>query len=177
MTEEISALKKFALILNKENIEYFLSGSMALSFYITPRMTRDLDIVIKLKYSEVNRFLGVIKHDFLVDEISFLESYKKNFMVNIFEENSFFKIDLIFSKNSDYENIVFSRIKKFFLDEIEVNVISVEDLIIAKLDWAKDSYSEMQLNDVRNLMSLKYDEAYLNLWIEKNNLKKIYNKI
>ncbi|MBE2256155.1 MAG: hypothetical protein IAE65_08140, partial [Ignavibacteria bacterium] len=47
MTEEISALKKFANLLNKEKVDYFLTGSMALTFYITPRMTRDLDVVIK----------------------------------------------------------------------------------------------------------------------------------
>jgi hypothetical protein len=42
--------------------------------------------------------------------------------------------------------------------------VSKEDLIISKLVWAKDSHSEIQLSDVRNLLATGYDAAYLRHW-------------
>jgi hypothetical protein len=43
-------------------IPYMISGSMALNFYAEPRMTRDVDIVVELPASNVQRWselLGV----------------------------------------------------------------------------------------------------------------------
>jgi len=38
------------------------------------------------------------------------------------------------------------------VDDQDLYVVSPEDLILSKLEWAKDSRSEVQLNDVRNLL-------------------------
>jgi hypothetical protein len=42
--------------------------------------------------------------------------------------------------------------------------VSKEDLIISKLWWAKDSRSEVQLGDVKNLLVTGYDTTYLERW-------------
>ncbi|HTD86521.1 MAG TPA: hypothetical protein VK850_08080, partial [Candidatus Binatia bacterium] len=49
-------------------------------------------------------------------------------------------------------------------------VVSKEDLIISKLVWAKDSHSEVQLGDVRNLLATGYDAAYLQHWTRELGL-------
>ena len=36
--------------------------------------------------------------------------------------------------------------------------------LIAKLYWAKDSHSELQLHDVKNLLSTGCDRAYIERW-------------
>ena len=43
---ELDILKLVASRLNDAEIDYMLSGSVALTFYGKPRMTRDIDIVI-----------------------------------------------------------------------------------------------------------------------------------
>jgi hypothetical protein len=48
--------------------------------------------------------------------------------------------------------------------------VSKEDLIISKLFWAKDSHSELQLGDVRNLLATGYDFAYLRRWTRELRL-------
>jgi hypothetical protein len=57
-------------------------------------------------------------------------------------------------------------------------LISAEDLVISKLLWAKDSYSEMQLKDVRNLIETvdNLDLKYVENWIQKLDLKQIYKE-
>jgi len=49
-------------------------------------------------------------------------------------------------------------------------IVSKEDLIISKLFWAKDSHSEIQLGDVRNLLTTGYDAAYLQHWTRELDL-------
>ena len=46
----------------------------------------------------------------------------------------------------------------------EIDIVSKEDLIISKLWWAKDSRSEVQLGDVKNLLVTGYDTIYLERW-------------
>ena len=57
-------------------------------------------------------------------------------------------------------------------------LISLEDLILAKLLWAKDSLSELQLKDVRNLMrtSPHLEKEYLENWVGQLGLEPVYQK-
>ena len=45
----LELLKKICKLLESQNIEYMLSGSLALNTYTIPRMTRDIDIIVHLK--------------------------------------------------------------------------------------------------------------------------------
>ena len=56
--------------------------------------------------------------------------------------------------------------------------ISPEDLIISKLSWSKDSHSEIQLKDVRNLIETVdgLDLKYIDNWIAQLGLEQIYRE-
>ncbi len=58
-------------------------------------------------------------------------------------------------------------------------IVSLEDLILSKLWWAKDSQSEMQISDIKNLLvsTDDIDNMYIDKWVERLNLKDIYGKI
>ncbi|HNE56526.1 MAG TPA: hypothetical protein PK079_25410, partial [Leptospiraceae bacterium] len=56
-------------------------------------------------------------------------------------------------------------------------IISKEDLIIQKVLWSRESFSEMQFRDVRNLTRLDYNKLYVEEWIKKLNLEETWNKI
>jgi len=43
--------------LEKLDVPYMVSGSMAMTYYTTPRMTRDIDIVIHLQTPDLDGFL------------------------------------------------------------------------------------------------------------------------
>jgi hypothetical protein len=48
MSEELEILKLIAARLDAACIPYMVSGSIAMSYYAQPRMTRDIDIVTDL---------------------------------------------------------------------------------------------------------------------------------
>ena len=47
----------------------------------------------------------------------------------------------------------------YMLAGIELWIVSPEDLILSKLDWARDTRSELQLRDVRHLLAAAFDGA------------------
>ena len=57
--------------------------------------------------------------------------------------------------------------------------MSPEDLILSKLDWAKESRSQMQLDDVRNLLRSVQglDTEYLNRWADRLGLTALYQEV
>ena len=68
-------------------------------------------------------------------------------------------------KQSEYRQVEFERRQKVAILDFTTHIVSKEDWIISKLWWAKDSHSETQLTDVKNLLSTGYDPVYLERWI------------
>jgi hypothetical protein len=74
------------------------------------------------------------------------------------------KVDFIVRKETEYRRHEFDRRQRIRVGESEFSIVSKEDLILSKLCWALDSRSELQLGDVRNLLSTNPDLDYLNKW-------------
>lgn len=70
-------------------------------------------------------------------------------------------MDFIVLKSGDYRREEFARRRKITLGDFQTWIVSQEDLILSKLYWARDSKSEMQLRDVRNLITAECDADYL----------------
>ena len=58
--------------LDRAQIPYMLSGSVALSMYAQPRMTRDVDFVVDIKQAQVDKFVELFEEDCYVDHASVL---------------------------------------------------------------------------------------------------------
>ncbi|MCY7361451.1 MAG: hypothetical protein LH629_05180 [Ignavibacteria bacterium] len=63
MTEEIESLKRVTDKLEIGAYEYLLTGSMAMSFYAAPRMTRDADILLKLYIKDADKFFELFSDE------------------------------------------------------------------------------------------------------------------
>lgn len=176
---ELDVLKLVCQRLEEANIPYMLTGSFAANFYAVPRMTRDIDIVIELHKTDIQKIFHLFQNDFYIDTDAIKEAIDHQSIFNIIHNESVFKIDFIIRKDSSYRRTEFLRKVKINLDDRYVWIVSPEDLIISKLDWAKDSFSEMQIKDIRNiLLSQKdLDKDYIAKWIDKLDLKQIYSKV
>ena len=51
---EFNIIRTIVTRLSKADIAYMFTGSIATNFYATPRMTRDVDVVIELRETEVD---------------------------------------------------------------------------------------------------------------------------
>lgn len=57
-------------------------------------------------------------------------------------------------------------------------LVAPEDLIISKLEWARDTRSEVQLADVRNLLACaQLEREYLGRWVPRLGLDALYRTV
>ncbi len=156
-----------------------LTGSFAANFYAVPRMTRDIDIVIAIENPDAEKIFQLFKNDFYICRDSIIEAIEHESMFNIIHNEFVFKIDFIIRKHAFYRENEFQRRRQILLDDVSIWIVAPEDLIISKLFWAKDSESEIQIKDVRNLfLSIKnLDNEYIHKWIKALDLEPIYKKV
>ncbi len=153
------------------NVQYMLSGSLAMGFYTISRSTYDIDIVVHLSLSDLNNLEIAFKGDYLYKPAA-IEEIKKRGIFNIISNNGGYKIDFILVKSDEYSIQAFNN--KVALSDFgdPIFVISLEDLIIAKIRWIQDLYSERQHNDIKNLLvSNKPDLSYIKKWVTQMKLK------
>ena len=179
MSRELAVLQLVCERLDGAKIPYMLTGSLAAHFYATPRMTRDIDIVLELFKLDIERFFELFQGDFYVVKKSISEAVNYESIFNIIHNDSVFKVDFIIRKNSKYRATEFERRRWIELGDFGSWVVSPEDLIISKLHWAKESFSQMQMNDVKNLISSvnNLDKRYIDKWVQELGLQAIYEKV
>ena len=69
-TPESQALSDVCTRLEGAGIAYMLTGSIAMSYYARPCMTRDIDLVVALDMAGAARLTGVLGADYHADAIS-----------------------------------------------------------------------------------------------------------
>ncbi|MCB1156069.1 MAG: nucleotidyl transferase AbiEii/AbiGii toxin family protein [Leptospiraceae bacterium] len=162
MSDDIKILKDVSNKLIENQIPFMVTGSMAMNFYIEPRMTRDIDIVVYLQQEDITILEKIFSEVYYIDPDAIKLAIENNKMFNIIHNESIIKIDFILRKKTAYRRLEFERRVKVVIEDFETFMVSKEDLILSKLDWMKKSQSEMQKRDLINLLSSNFDKAYVN---------------
>jgi hypothetical protein len=100
-------------------------------------------------------------------------------MFNLIQHEYVIKIDFVVRNDSPYRPREFSRRKKVSVDGQGLYLVAAEDLILSKLVWAKDSRSELQLSDVRNLLKSvkRLNRRYLARWAKELGVQSLYREV
>lgn len=173
----LEVLRDFVEKAAQAGLPYMVTGSFAMSVYGEIRFTRDIDILIALAESDVDVFFNLFENDYYIGKNSVERAVRERKMFNIIHLEKAVKIDCIVCKNSEFEKLKFSRRRKAKVGELEFWTITKEDLILSKLNWSKNSISEMQIKDIANLTKTSYDGEYVKFWIEKLGLEKIWKEV
>ncbi len=174
---EIDIVRDISRRFEQAGIPYMLTGSMAMNYYAQPRMTRDIDVVLAIGPKDVDRIGVLFRPDYYVSEESVRESLAHESIFNLIHHESVIKVDCIIRKGTEYGRVEFERRRKISILDFTTFIVSKEDLIISKLFWAKDSHSEVQLGDVRNLLSAGYDNDYLRHWTRELGLDSLLKSV
>ena len=152
--------------LETEGVPYMITGSLASSFHGEYRATRDIDIVIDPAPPDLERLIGRLRRlGMYVDAVAARTALRDRGQFNAIVAD--LKVDLIVRKESPFSVEEFDRRRRAQLYDVEADVASVEDLILAKLVWARDLDSERQRRDVAGMISVAgdaLDRAYVSLW-------------
>lgn len=179
MSDELDVLKSVTAQLEGAGIPYMVTGSMAANFYTVPRMTRDIDLVIDLSERDGDRVTRLFQQEYYVDRDMVQRAVRDHAMFNMIHNALVVKVDCVVRKETDYRREEFARRRAVSIAGQQIFIVSPEDLILSKLDWAKESRSQMQLDDVRNLLRSVQglDTAYLTRWADRLGLSSLYREV
>ena len=112
--------------------------------------------------------------DYFAEEQQALDAFARRSQFNVIDNVTSWKVDFIFKESSEYGSIVFGRRSHVEVAGRGVEVSSPEDVLLAKLRWAKASGSDRQIQDAAGIVATqggKLDSKYLNSWIEAFGLQ------
>jgi hypothetical protein len=147
MKDELDVVRDISRRLDTAGIPFMLTGSMALNFYAQPRMTRDIDIVVALAPNDAGALLQQLANDYYISPEAVQTAVANRSMFNAVHNETVIKVDFIVRKSGLYRQTEFGRRRKLQIKEFSTWIVSKEDLIISKLDWARESESDFQFRD------------------------------
>jgi hypothetical protein len=174
---ELDIVRDVSQRLDAAGIGYMLTGSMAMNYYAEPRMTRDIDVVVALRREDAERVVKLFSPDYYVSREAVDLSIANQSLFNLIHNESVIKVDCIVRKQTEYRLNEFNRRQRIKIQDFETWIVSKEDLILSKLYWAKDSRSELQLRDVKNLFATGCDRAYIERWTAELGLASLWQEI
>jgi hypothetical protein len=177
MQNELDIVRDVSARLDGAKIGYMLTGSMAMNFYAQPRMTRDIDVVVALQPADAARVVQLFSPDYYVSREAVDSSIAQQSLFNLIHNESIIKVDCIVRKQSEYRLAEFNRRQRITIDDFETWIVSKEDLILSKLFWARDSHSELQLRDVKNLVSTGCDRVYIQRWTGELGVANLWQEV
>ena len=167
MDDILFTLLEIVSRLDKYNIPYFVSGSMARNLYAEPRFTNDIDIVVELYPKQKSTIMNIFKNDYYISEQQIKDAFNKIGFFNIIHLNKSIKCDLILKKFDAFSDQCFQNRIKETIEHQPVYFISKEDLILQKLLWRLETRSEQQLKDIQSIIENHrpdLDSEYLMKW-------------
>ncbi len=161
--QELSLLTDVVRRLEGGGIQYAITGSVAMNFYVVHRATVDTDIVVQLVRSDARRMVSLFEDDYYVDQGAVDEAIRLERSFNVIHYQRLLKVDFIVARPTALLHERFARRRRLVVEDVEAWALSPEDLILAKLEWTRQSHSERQLSDVRTLLEgvSDIDRAYL----------------
>ncbi len=168
--------------LEKLKIPYLITGSIASMAYGEPRFTNDIDIVADIKLSNVDEFKSCFpENEFYLEVDSIKKALENLNQFNIIHPSSGLKVDVIVSKNDDFDKTRFSRMKKLNVSESKTaNFASPEDVIIKKMEFFQMGGSDKHLRDIASILKIssqEIDRTYISIWAVKLDLMKTWKSI
>ena len=162
--------------LERAEIPYMVTGSLASSAHGRIRASEDFDIVIAPSSAQLKAFVAAFPEDqYYADEQDALESFQEAMQFNIIDFATTFKADLIFKKNREFSRVEFDRRRAHVIGGVRVHVATPEDILIAKLEWAKLGESARQIEDAAGVIERQganLDFSYVEHWVDALDLRK-----
>ncbi len=164
-----SFLHRVISILEEAGVPYMLTGSLAAAFYAVPRATQDIDLVVELESADPSALTGPLSAEgFYVSVSAAREAASHEGQFNAIDPETGWKVDFIIRKDRAFSRSEFSRRVPRSALGLELYMVTREDLVVAKLEWAKLGGAELQLRDVRAILRTAgpdFDWDYVSRWI------------
>lgn len=175
-------LQRIVETLERLDISYLVTGSVAAMAYGEPRLTNDIDIVAAIDERHVAGLLEAFPPtEFYISEEAIGEAIRHRTQFNIIHPSSGLKVDVIVRKDTPFDKSRFNRIRRIRPAETYIaSFAAPEDIIIMKMRYYADGGSEKHLRDIAGILKISPDEvdmAYIVDWSRRLDLTDIWEMV
>ena len=168
-------LNRVTAALEMHGVPYMLTGSLASSLYGIPRATNDIDIVIAPAREQLLALVQMFQRVGLtVANESAISAFRNRSQFNAVDFSRGLKVDLILRKDREFSVAEFERRSTVEVAGMRLTLASPEDVLIAKLEWAKMGDSERQIADAAGILKTQgeaLDLPYIEKWVRALELQ------
>lgn len=162
--------------LDAAGIPSMLTGSLAAAWHGAGRATMDVDLVIAPTAARLRALTSALtRADLYVSVDAALDALARKTQFNVVDPATGWKADLIVRKSRPFSRSEFERRLPAEFEGIPLCVATVEDTIVAKLEWSQLGGSARQLEDVAALLRVtgdQLDRQYVERWIASLGLER-----
>jgi len=167
--------EKLRLALEAAGVPYMVTGSFVSAVHGVPRATHDIDVVIAPTEEQLGALVREFSESGYYAELEDAQqALHHQTQFNVIDQNSIWKIDFIFRKDRPFSRAEFDRRRLTEILGVRVYAATPEDLLIAKLEWAKMGESERQIRDAAGIISIqgpRLDIPYVETWVAALDLE------
>lgn len=155
-------IRLMAGFLAKFEVDHFTFGAVAMNFWIPPRFTHDLDLVLCVKKGALPRLVRELNvHGFRITS-SLQRKLGEGRLIKLPIDDT--ELDLVLCANPhDYESL--KRARKFVQGAFAIFIASAEDIVLYKLKyWRRQDQA-----DVAKIVAeyKPLDRRYIETWLDK----------
>jgi hypothetical protein len=175
-----AVIHRFAALLETAGVPYMLTGSFASGYHGAPRASQDIDIVIAPSPRSLDSFLSLLPDDrYYVSRDAAVDAYRRQSLFNVVDFASGWKVDFICRKTRPFSVTEFERRSPRDFGGRRVFLASPEDVLVAKLEWAKLAESDRQIEDAAGIVRVQgegLDHAYVARWVAELDLERQWER-
>jgi hypothetical protein len=179
MTSDDAVIAVIA-VLERLEIPYVLTGSLASNFHGVPRSTRDADFVVDMAGSRVASFARELPPDLALDPQAPFETVTGTTRHIVRLRGSAFVIELFVLSDDEHDRARFGRRLRVQALSRQTWVPSVEDVIVTKLRWGAASGRSKDVEDVRNVIAVSgehVDWPYVRTWCTRHGTLALLERV
>jgi hypothetical protein len=162
VNDPVAVALAVAQILDACGLRYLVGGSLASSLSGEPRSTLDVDIVVAMTTSDVDRVARALADEFDVDDLAVARAVRERSSVNIFHRASAIKVDLFVMGGTPLdEEPMHRRLRVQVTADPDryLYAYTPEDILLQKLRWFRkgNEVSDRQWRDVLGILLVQGD--------------------
>jgi len=177
VTQPPSLVALFVAPLNRAAIEYMVTGGLAAITYGHPRMTNDVDLVVRLAASDTDRFASLWDASAFycppVEVIAAELARGDHGHFNVIHADSGMRADVYLSGTDEFRAWALKHRVTRLVEGEPMHVAPIEYVIVLKLWYAAEGGSDRHLRDVKRMLEVSgdtVDQRQLEHWIARTGV-------
>lgn len=171
--------------LDKLGIRYLIGGSLASSIFGEPRATRGTDLLADIRIEHAKALCEALESEFYISIEAIEHAVRHRSRFNVIHFQSVFKVDIFVPRDRPFDQREFERAEVLAVSlapERRACVASVEDIILAKLEWYRQGkeVSTQQWRDITGMFKTnenRLDVSYMRQTADELNVVDLLQRL